>query len=327
MGEIVPSVTALMAYRSLSHSQPEKRDDPFTLALVCEGGGTRGVVTAGMATALAALGLTSCFDQVHGSSSGACNVAFLLTGQEAEGTSVYYRDLQENFRDFRRYFTRKGPLINIAHLADVFRTKVVLDNSRLADSPIKAHFYTTDALTGERVVLTNRDNTRDHVQSLHKSCKIPYWAGPPLEDEDGLFSDGSVSTGGIPYFDALEAGATHALVALSRPQGALKLMGPEDRFAYFRLLRQGHITLAQRYKDSFRDYNKTLIAAWEAEQNEDQLPQVEVLQLRDFKFKIAAQETDPRILHTGAHMGFIATLEHFDSLGLTPNPDKLILPY
>ena len=58
-------------------SAPGARSDPHRVAVVLEGGGMRGVVSAGMTAALERLGLTRCFDLVVGSSAGALNAAAL----------------------------------------------------------------------------------------------------------------------------------------------------------------------------------------------------------------------------------------------------------
>src|SRR2546423_10159477 len=66
------------------------RDDGATLALVVEGGGMRGVVSAAMAAALEARGLTTCFDLVVGTSAGSLTGAALLAGvAEASAASDY----------------------------------------------------------------------------------------------------------------------------------------------------------------------------------------------------------------------------------------------
>ena len=59
--------------------------DPHRVALVLEGGGMRGVVSAGMTAALERLGLTPCFDLVVGASAGAINGAALLSGAAQRG--------------------------------------------------------------------------------------------------------------------------------------------------------------------------------------------------------------------------------------------------
>ena len=53
----------------------------------------RGVVSAGMVSALEELGLTHAFDAVYGSSAGAINAAYFLAGQARLGTTIYYEDI------------------------------------------------------------------------------------------------------------------------------------------------------------------------------------------------------------------------------------------
>ena len=71
-------VVQLLAQRFQSKSQPGARDDPYTLALCMEGGGMRGAISAGMAAAIASLGLTDAFDKVYGSSAGSVIGAYMI---------------------------------------------------------------------------------------------------------------------------------------------------------------------------------------------------------------------------------------------------------
>ena len=73
------AVIQLLASRFLDpDSFPGHRNDPHTLALCLEGGGMRGAVSAGMAAAIASLGLTDCFDKVYGSSAGSVIGAYMV---------------------------------------------------------------------------------------------------------------------------------------------------------------------------------------------------------------------------------------------------------
>jgi predicted acylesterase/phospholipase RssA len=76
-------VLQLLTRRFRTGSKPGKRDatDTARLALSMEGGGMRGSVTAGMASAIDCLGLTDCFDIVYGSSAGSVIGAYLVSGQ------------------------------------------------------------------------------------------------------------------------------------------------------------------------------------------------------------------------------------------------------
>jgi len=65
-------VLKLIKKRARTNSKPGSRasDDTAQLALSIEGGGMRGAVSAGMAGAIAALGLFDAFDSIYGSSAG-----------------------------------------------------------------------------------------------------------------------------------------------------------------------------------------------------------------------------------------------------------------
>ena len=67
-------------FRNANHSFPGDRgpEDPYQLALCLEGGGMRGAVSAGMAAAIASLGLTNCFDSIYGSSAGSVIGAYMV---------------------------------------------------------------------------------------------------------------------------------------------------------------------------------------------------------------------------------------------------------
>jgi predicted acylesterase/phospholipase RssA len=58
-----------------------KREPGERVALVVEGGGMRGAVSGGMALALEELGLSRAFDAAYGSSAGALNAMWLVSGR------------------------------------------------------------------------------------------------------------------------------------------------------------------------------------------------------------------------------------------------------
>ena len=83
-------VLDVMRRRAAGGSAPGARRDPHRVALVLEGGGMRGVVSAGMAAALERLGLTASFDLVVGSSAGAINGGALLAGVAGGCAAAYH---------------------------------------------------------------------------------------------------------------------------------------------------------------------------------------------------------------------------------------------
>ena len=73
-------VLNIIARRYHEQSTPGHRqqNDTDIVALSIEGGGMRGAVTAGMAAAIASLGLTDCFDRIYGSSAGSVIGAYMV---------------------------------------------------------------------------------------------------------------------------------------------------------------------------------------------------------------------------------------------------------
>lgn len=71
----------VLTERYRTGSKPGQRDDDHIVALSLEGGGMRGAVSAGMASAIVTLGLTDGFDRVYGSSAGSVIGAYLVSRQ------------------------------------------------------------------------------------------------------------------------------------------------------------------------------------------------------------------------------------------------------
>src|SRR5918997_2845545 len=67
-GAMTHPVTTVLRERAERGSEPGAREDPHRVALVLEGGGMRGVVSAGVTAALQRLGPTGCFHLLVGAS-------------------------------------------------------------------------------------------------------------------------------------------------------------------------------------------------------------------------------------------------------------------
>jgi len=77
------AVLQLCAERMRTNSTPGNRapGDEAHLSLAIEGGGMRGAVSAGMAAAIASLGLSDVFDSIYGSSAGCIVGAYMISRQ------------------------------------------------------------------------------------------------------------------------------------------------------------------------------------------------------------------------------------------------------
>ena len=67
---------------------PGERTDGMRIGLAVEGGGMKGVISAGACGEILRSGFADCFDAVYGSSAGAMNLTYYLANQP-EGIRAY----------------------------------------------------------------------------------------------------------------------------------------------------------------------------------------------------------------------------------------------
>ena len=211
-----------LAARRDAGSQPGARDDAMRIALAVEGGGMRGIISAGMALALHELGLVPAFDAVYGASAGAITGAWLLSrpeGLRGWAEPAYARTLIRPSA-----LLRGRPAADIrALIDDLYQTTFPMDFAAVLGSPVELHPLATDAATGQSTDLRPHiGNPAELRLALRASAAMPLLAGPPVEFAGRRFYDAGVSES-VPYRTALAQGATHLLVLRSRrdPRSAL----------------------------------------------------------------------------------------------------------
>ena len=204
-----------LAERTRAGSQPLARADGLRIALVIEGGGMRGVISAGMALALAELGLVPAFDAVYGASAGAITGAWLLS--RPEGLRGWAEPAYAKTLIRRSALLRGRPVADIrALIEDLYTTTFPMDFDAVLASAVELHPLATDAATGQSTDLRPLISTPAELRlALRASAALPLLAGPPVEFAGRRFYDAGVSES-VPYRTALAQGATHLLILRSR---------------------------------------------------------------------------------------------------------------
>ncbi len=215
-------VLELLSVRAQGTGTPGRHGDGARLALVIEGGGMRGAISAGMMVVLHERGLVRCFDAAYGSSAGALGAAWMLTGSAAAGMSTYLdQGLISQVIDPKRALRRAGPaVVDMDRLVgEIYESVAPEFFSRVLAHPMELHPIATDADTGETVDLhaTIRDE-ESLRQALLASSRLPGVAGPPVLIGGRRYLDAGVSSA-IPFPSAVADGATHVLVLRSRQAG------------------------------------------------------------------------------------------------------------
>ena len=199
-------------------SRPGDRNDGRRVALLIEGGGMRGVVSAGMTAALEQLGLRDAFDEIHGSSAGAFNAAFLLAGQAAYLATLYQHGFGDpQFVSVARAL-RGGPAFDLDYVIDhVWTRQRPLRFDAIRSSGIELHCTATDADRAAIVDLTELHSDEDIRCALRASGRLPWLAGGPVGFRGMRLLDATLAEA-IPVHAAV-ATATDMLVLQTRPHG------------------------------------------------------------------------------------------------------------
>jgi predicted patatin/cPLA2 family phospholipase len=180
----------------------------------------RGAVSGGMALGLEELGLAGAFDAAYGSSAGALNAMWLVSGRLRDGIPTWTDpSLVHELIDKRRAL-RGGPVVDVRTLVEERYEKLspgLFD--AVLSSPTELHPIATDVASGEPVDLhpTIADPASLRL-ALRATAALPLLAGPPVSVDGGRFLDAGLSAA-IPFRAALSDGATHLLVLRSRKRG------------------------------------------------------------------------------------------------------------
>lgn len=247
-----PSVQEILAERRRTGST----DDGATVALIIEGGGMRGIVSAAMAAVIEQEGLLPAFDMIVGTSAGAVNAAALAVGAAGRMAESYAEVFASpEFVDVRR-IARGRPVIDgariVSHVDKLFDVGAVAGGAwagRLA-------MVATDVDTGRAEALSDFTDRADLVTSIHASGLLPLLAGAPVVLRGRRWLDGGIVQA-VPVATAAARGATHAVVLATRPPGTQPAYGAADVLAE-RYLRRLNPELAAAYRGRPYRYRETL---------------------------------------------------------------------
>jgi predicted patatin/cPLA2 family phospholipase len=252
-------VAAVLSERAASGSRPGARDDPHRLALVLEGGGMRGVVSAGMTAAVERLDLTRCLDLVVGASAGALNGAALVAGVARACAAAYATAFASREFINPARLLRGRPALDVAYALRHATGELDAErHGRTVDSPIPLHCVAVDVDTAEPVAFTGMRCVEELWDVLLATSRMPWVGGDPVAIGGRRYLDGGLAAP-IPVDTAIAAGATHVLVLQTRPHGHRRTTGVPlaDRVVQ-RHLRRLNPALAALYRDRMAGYERVV---------------------------------------------------------------------
>jgi predicted patatin/cPLA2 family phospholipase len=248
-------VTEVLAARLRDGSAPGARGDPHCVALVLEGGGMRGVVSAGMAAGLERLGLGDAFDLVVGSSAGALNGAAFLAGVAVPAAATYHGALASRaFVNPARLLIGR-PALDVRFVLAHATTDLDPDrHERTLNSLAPLHCVALDVDSAAPVEFTGMRTKDELWDVLLATTRMPFVGGDPVCIDGRRYIDGAL-TCPIPVATALRAGATHVLVLQTRPHGVPRSAGSQlgERLVA-RHLRRLNPALVSLWHDRIAEY-------------------------------------------------------------------------
>jgi len=246
-------VLELILERARRRKAGEAIDDGRKLALVLEGGGMRGIYSAGSLVGLEFLGLRDVFDYVYGTSAGAINAAYYLADQGYFGITIYYQDIN-GFKFVNPL--RPTKLADIDFVYDeVIPKRKPLNVERIVAAKSPFFVALTDVDNGEGFLVRAQEAATPLVRILKGSAALPVGYNRPVEVEGRFCLDGGVfQVFALP--EALEHGCTDILVLLTRPESHVsKAPGSFDRWLFSRICSREKVALFETYLDGHRKNN------------------------------------------------------------------------
>ncbi|MGD6879409.1 patatin-like phospholipase family protein [Bacillus infantis] len=229
--------------------------------LVLEGGGMRGVYTAGVLEYFMEQDLY--FPYIIGVSAGACNAASYISGQKGRNKTVNV-DLVSDPRyiSWRNYF-RNRQFFGMDFIFDEVPNKLVpYDYDKFHNSQSEFVIGTTDCHTGEPVYFNREGYGQDVLQVLKASSSLPFIA-PEIDYNSRKLLDGGISDP-IPLKKAQQDGFQKNIVILTRNKGYQKK--PSKFHFLVRRKYPAYTGLQKAMENRYRQYNQTLGYLAEEEQ-------------------------------------------------------------
>ncbi|MEA4827396.1 patatin-like phospholipase family protein [Clostridium sp. JNZ J1-5] len=222
------------------------------IGLVLEGGGMRGIYTAGVLDFFMEKDLY--FPYVIGVSAGACNATSYISKQKGRNKKVNINYIKNpKYLSFRNLIMEKS-IFGIKFIYDELPNKLEpFDYETFTNSEQKFMIGTTDCLTGKPVYF-EKNECKDILKIIRASSSLPLLA-PMVEVDNKLLLDGGISDS-IPIKKSMEDGNIRNIIILTRNKEYRKEPAKFKKVIKSKYRRYPNLvnTIFNRYKV----YNETL---------------------------------------------------------------------
>ena len=222
--------------------------------MILEGGGTRGVFTAGVLDYFMEQKLY--LPYVIGVSAGACNAVNYVSRQPGRMKTCTIDFLEAGSYVGLKYLLKNHSLFNMDLIFDVFPNKIIpFDYDTFFSSEQTCILGATNCLTGRAAYLTEKNERIRLMNACRASSSLPIVS--PMVEVDGIpMLDGGVADS-VPIQKALHDGVKKNIVILTRQLGYRKPPAKKSlRMA--RIMYQKYPNLIRAIKNRAYYYNRTM---------------------------------------------------------------------
>lgn len=227
--------------------------------LILEGGGMRGIYTAGVLDVFMEHGVT--FDGVIGVSAGAIHGCSYLSGQKGRSLRYYEKYCKDpRFMSMRSFFTT-GNVVGVEFCYHELPDKLdIYDHATFLANKTPFYATATNINTGEAEYLRITDMKKE-IDKLRASASLPYLS-KPVEIGGEYYLDGGC-TDSIPLEAFMQMGYARNVLILTRPAGHVRK--PEHP-ALAKLFYRKYPNLSKALVEHHKRYNQTTALIREEEQ-------------------------------------------------------------
>lgn len=222
--------------------------------LILEGGGTRGVFSAGVLDYFMEQDLY--LPYVIGVSAGACNAVNYVAHQHGRTKECMIDYLRDGSYAGLKYMIKKRSLFDMDLIFDIFpNSEIPFDYKTFFESDQTCILTVTNCLTGKAEYLSEKKNKKRIMAICRASSSIPL-AAPVVMVDNIPMMDGGMSDS-IPIKKALKDGCKKAVIILTRNKDYIKKSTPRiNRVS--RVVYKGYPNLVKAIVRRPHKYNKTI---------------------------------------------------------------------
>lgn len=224
----------------------------YNAGLVLEGGGMRGVYTAGILDFFMEKEMT--FANCYGVSAGACHLASFMSGQKGRAYRISVNYL--NDRDYCSFYSlvKTGDLFGVDMCYHRIPDELdIFDYDGFNKYPGKGYAVVTDVMTGKPEYLQMKD-LKNNIDIIRASASLPL-VSRNVNINGKEYLDGGIADS-IPIIRSIKDGNEKSVVILTRPYGYRKK--PSGNIALMKARYRKNPGIVKAMARRHIRYNKTL---------------------------------------------------------------------